>query len=90
MTRTCPDVIASEQDVRDFFAYLYDVQKVYFHPDDLFEDYINLSTRQPTFTAEQCQQYNRLMEQAHVAVGDRIYAIGITIGKELGVFPHDD
>lgn len=50
--------------VKEFFDYLAMERKVNFHPDDDFSDYINLSTNEPTFNAEEVAIFNTLMDEA--------------------------
>lgn len=50
--------------VEKFFDHLLDQRKLTFHPDTPFEDYINIETREPSFTKEEVETYNRLMEES--------------------------
>lgn len=50
--------------VKEFFDYLTTVRRVNFNPDDDFADYIDLSTHEPTFDAEEVAILNILMEQS--------------------------
>ena len=50
--------------VKQFFDYLTTVRRVNFNPDDDFADYIDLSTHEPTFDAEEVAILNILMEQS--------------------------
>lgn len=52
--------------VKEFFDYLAMERKVNFHPDDDFSDYINLSTNEPTFNAEEVAIFNNLMDESFV------------------------
>ena len=42
--------IKTVEDVNKFFDYLLEERRVNFHPDTPFEDYINVETREPSFT----------------------------------------
>lgn len=50
--------------VKEFFDYLTTVRRVNFNPDDDFADYIDLSTHEPTFDAEEVAILNNLMDQS--------------------------
>jgi hypothetical protein len=56
--------IKSVEDVKAFFHHLVDERKLNFHPDDDFADYISYKAKNPTFTEEEVEVYNRLMEEA--------------------------
>jgi hypothetical protein len=78
-----PDQILTEQDVHDFFCYLFHVESTSFHPDDSFGGYINSHTREPAFDESTCKKYDALMDQCHTVCAqtsaDRIYEIGLNI-----------
>ena len=50
-------------DVRDFFEELKQ-QGVNFHPDDNFNNYVNIETGQPSFSAAQAAELNDKLDQA--------------------------
>jgi len=50
-------------DVKAFADYLVNVEKVNFHPDDDFKDYINYKTKEATYTEKDAQERNRLMDE---------------------------
>lgn len=54
--------IKSTKDVVAFAKQLVK-EGVNFHPDDDFKDYINLETKEPTFTNEEAELRNELMDQ---------------------------
>lgn len=81
-----PASIACEQDVYDFFAYLYCVENVCFHPDDSFDNYIDFGTKQLCFDEPTRAKYDSLMEQAHKLCAERIYDIGLEVGKATNFF----
>ena len=49
------------EDVKLFAYQLVNEENLSFHPDDDFEDYINLETKEPLYSAEECKQLNQLM-----------------------------
>lgn len=81
--------IKSVEDVKAFFHHLVDERKVIFHPDDDFADYVSYEEKTPSFTKEEVEVYNRLMEESYNvcdAAGVDIYEIGIQeLQKALGV-----
>jgi hypothetical protein len=82
----CPDAITSTDDVKKFFIYLYRVEKLCFHPDDPFDDYIDFFTKEKTFSDEQCKRYDDLMRQSfdvcNKVDADFIYEIGMQLCEE--------
>ena len=93
-TYTSTDHITSVDDVKLFFEsqalskrprgerfhHLTDERNLNFHPDDDFRDYIQLETHAPSFTDEECDTYNRMMDESlavcETANAD-IYEIGL-------------
>lgn len=72
--------ITSVEDVEVFFEHLLNERKVSFHPDDDFSDYINYTTKEPTFTQEEVAIYNKLMDEAFDVcerTNTDIYGIGL-------------
>lgn len=55
--------INNVDDVRKFFHYIVEDRNVNFNPDDMFEDYM-LSDGTTAFTPDECEIYNRLVEEA--------------------------
>ena len=51
------------RDVELFFQYLVEERKLNFHPDEDFINYVSYSSGERTFTDEECQLYNRLMDE---------------------------
>ena len=49
------------EDVKLFAYQLVNEEDLSFHPDDDFGDYINLETKEPLYSAEECKQLNQLM-----------------------------
>ena len=80
MTYTTVSHITSVKDVEVFFHHLVFERKVNFHPDDDFANYICIAYKTPTFTQEEVDIYNRLMDESF-DVCDKanvdIYEIGI-------------
>ena len=79
MCYTKNDHITSVKDVEHFFDHLLMERKVNFHPDDRFEDYINLETKESSFTTDECNLYNDLMEESFNVcekMGIDIYGLG--------------
>ena len=80
MTYTTVSHITSVKDVEVFFHHLVFERKVNFHPDDDFANYICIADKTPTFTKEEVDIYNRLMDESF-DVCDKakvdIYEIGI-------------
>lgn len=72
--------MCSVKDVEAFFHHIVYDRKVNFHPDDSFEDYIDILTKEASFTSDECNIYNRLMDEAFEVCeceGVDIYEIGI-------------
>ena len=55
--------INNVDDVRKCFHYIVDERNVNFNPDDMFEDYMSVDGSN-AFTPEECEIYNRLVEEA--------------------------
>ncbi len=55
--------ITSLSDVKSFARYLYEEAKVVFHPDDSFEDYINIDTHNRSFSKSEAAILNQRMEE---------------------------
>lgn len=55
--------INNVDDVRKFFHYIVEERNVNFNPDDMFRDYM-LADGSNAFTPEECEIYNRLVEEA--------------------------
>lgn len=75
--------IRSTDDIKLFSAQLIK-EGLSFHPDDDFNDYININTKHPFYTAKQANRRNQLMAQCFEVCekeGLDIYAIclGVTL-----------
>lgn len=55
--------INNVDDVRKFFHYIVEERNVNFNPDDMFRDYMSADGSN-AFTPEECEIYNRLVEEA--------------------------
>lgn len=74
-----PDEITTITDVEKFFDHLLEKESLNFHPDEDFENYINLNSQFPTYTKEGAEIRNRLMEKSFMVcekTGIDIYQIG--------------
>lgn len=54
--------IKTIKEVESFFKQLLR-ERLNFHPDNDFADYVNYDTHQPTYTAEEAEALNKKMEQ---------------------------
>jgi hypothetical protein len=70
--------ITTEKDFRDFENWLMRVRHVNFHPDNGFEEYIDVTNHDKrTFTKAEAEILNRQRTQAFDLLGDKIYDIGL-------------
>lgn len=80
--------INNVDDVRKFFHYIVEERNVNFNSDDMFRDYM-LADGSNAFTPEECEIYNRLVEEAFKICDKEnvdIYEIALDIlKKELGL-----
>ncbi len=88
-----PARIYTEADAREFFKYLYQVDRVSWHPDDRFWDedtissrYLNYMDGTPLYTRAEAQKRDRLMAEARELDMD-IYDVAMDVGRELGIYP---
>ena len=63
MKYTTNSHINSVKEVEKFFQYLVEERKLNFHPDEDFMNYVSYSSGERTFSDEECQLYNRLMDE---------------------------
>ena len=61
--KTLPTRIETIQDVKDFAEYIKVVEDVAISPDDSFSEYANYKTLNPTYTKEEANKRDKLMEQ---------------------------
>jgi len=67
-------------DVENFFSDLLLKESLNFHPDEDFKNYINVETRLPSYSPEDAESRNRLMEACFEVCekeGVEIYEIGL-------------
>ena len=50
-------------DVKEFATHLVQIEKLSFHPEDDFNDYVNIKTREAFYTKEEAQKRNYLMNK---------------------------
>lgn len=80
--------IITVKDAEKFFHHIVFKRKVYFHPDNMFEDYVSCEGGINTFTLEECATYNRLMDECFSACekeGVDIYTMETTQLKRKNV-----
>jgi len=58
-----PTKIETIQDVKDFAEYIKVVEGAAISPDDSFSEYANYKTLNPTYTKEEANKRDKLMEQ---------------------------
>lgn len=78
------ETIDNIDDVKRFFLWLKEDLHLLFHPDFLFEDYIE-KDRKPVFSKEECTLLNHLMDECFKVceTGDvEIYSIGLEVQTE--------
>ncbi len=74
--------IQSISDVEHFFKYLIDKEDLNLHPDEDFKNYINLETDLPSYSLEEAEFRNKLMEACFEICEKEevdIYHIGLQI-----------
>ena len=54
--------IATVEDVEHFVKYIYNDLGVNFHPDDEFNDIINIETGEKSFNSADAEMYNKLVD----------------------------
>jgi hypothetical protein len=85
-----PDEIRTPQDIAQFFAYLYLVDRMSFHPDTRFGGYVD-EKDQPAYTPKDARTRDRLMAKARDIsrkYGFDLYEIGVWVGALTGTFPN--
>lgn len=71
--------IQTTSDVEHFFKYLIERESLNLHPDEDFKNYINLDTHLPTYSPEEAEFRNKLMEACFEICDEEeadIYQIG--------------
>jgi hypothetical protein len=76
-----PEQIQNTEDIRAFITYLVMEECLNFHPDTPFTDYICYTSNKPTYTSEECQQRENLLDQCFTLAGDEVYEIGEEIQR---------
>lgn len=74
--------ISTVADVSAFFKHLVEVESLNFHPDERFENYIHIDTGLPSYSKEEVELRNRMMERCFEVceqAGTEIYSIGYEI-----------
>ncbi len=69
-------------DVKSFAKHLVQVEKLSFHPDDAFDDYIKFENNEPFYTTEEAMLRNSLMDDSFRVCDDNnveIYEILLPI-----------
>lgn len=69
--------LSTKKDVKNFFDHVIKVEKCNFHPDDNFEDMIDLSTKKPSFDSTKAAVLNARMKEAFAIAGDEIYDLAV-------------
>lgn len=85
-----PDTIRTPEDIAQFFAYLYLVDRMSFHPDTRFGGYVD-EKDQPAYTPKDARTRDRLMAKARdisMKYGFDLYEIGVWVGALTGTFPN--
>lgn len=81
-----PEHIGNKEEIAQFFAYLYLVDRTGFHPDEDFNTFIDREGR-PAYTPEQAETRNRLMLEAIQAADAEnldIYELALWVGALTG------
>ena len=55
--------ITNLEEVKNFFISLIEEENLNFHPDEDFQNYINLDSKLPTYTDEEAMRLNGLLEK---------------------------
>lgn len=69
--------LSTKKDVKNFFDHLNRVEKCNFHPNDNFEDMIDLSSKKPSFDSTKAAVLNARMKEAFAIAGDEIYDLAV-------------
>lgn len=77
-------IIKSIDDVKIFFNQLL-IEEINFHPDSDFNDFINLETLEVTFSKDDAEQLNNVMNDCFEICekeGEDIYEIALEVNKK--------
>ncbi|MCQ2249724.1 MAG: hypothetical protein MJZ66_01305 [Bacteroidales bacterium] len=80
MSYTAQSHITSVKDVKAFFKYLVRERNIPLQPDMVFANYLDADTQNPVFPPEECELFDRLMDEAFEVcekLNADIYEIGI-------------
>lgn len=75
-------LIGSIQDVEDFFTFIHVDQRLNFHPDSSFADYVHFKTDERIYSDKQVEVLDSILEACFGICEDKnkdIYEIGLTI-----------
>lgn len=81
-----PEQIRTKEELAQFFAYLYMVDRTSFHPDDRFGEYVDREGK-PAFTAAEAKKRDVLMAQARYISQKLkldIYEVALWVGALVG------
>lgn len=77
-----PTQVNTVTDIENWFTHLIDTEKLNFHPDTPFEDYILYGTNEQVYSEEQATELNDRMQRCFEVAenaGTDVYEIGIPI-----------
>ena len=77
--------INTVNDVTEFFTHLLEVERLNFHPDEDFANYVPMDSDKPTFSESDIEQYNFLMGRAFEACKEKdidIYQLAMDCLKQ--------
>ena len=80
------EIIKTEKDLRDMLAEVIGYLGWAFHPDDPMTDYVRRDTGEPSYTQEEAQRLDHLMDEAFDFCNQQgldIYELSMEICKEL-------
>lgn len=80
----CPTEIRSLDDAKTFFRFLYLVEKLAFHPDERFANYVDENGKR-LYAAAKARELDRLMAQTF-EVCDDPYAVAVEIAEFHDVY----
>jgi hypothetical protein len=59
-----------------------------YHPDEQAENIVNIQTGEPSFTPQECEVLNTLMNQMFETHGDKVYEVCLNhVHKSMGIQP---
>jgi hypothetical protein len=78
-----PDTIQTASDIRAFITCLVGKEGLNFHPDTPFAEYVNYSDGTPTYTQEECDFREELLDQCFAVGGEETYSIGLEVFRAI-------